>query len=160
VRPAESSETDGKDAISRFMNETGPKNFDRKKFKALSDEEKREIRKSMNEAHERFMDVFQNIPPYLVLVIRNLNLTRAILNGHGSGVDRYRVMAEVAVRGKFAVSANARMSEVVRARWARFLFDLRLFGDGAMMAVGKIVILWATWLGLAPNTLSIQAYML
>ncbi len=153
VRPDTSlSSGDGKrDAISRFMDEQGPKAFNRKKFNSLTEEQKRELRSQANEAHGQMMNLFQNIPPHLVLVIRNLNLIRAIMKDHDSGADRYKVMARVAAQGSFVLRKNATASEVVRVRWSQLVFNVRLFVDGVIMAFGKAAFKLGAYFGLVPS---------
>lgn len=81
------------DVLARIMDQRGAKAFSRKAFNALPEEEKAEIRKAMMEFHDRMFDTLQQMPAQLVLVMRNLNTIRSIIQEHGSGVDRFRQMA-------------------------------------------------------------------
>ena len=63
-------------------------------------EEKKEIRAAIMKFHDRMFDTFQKMPPKIILVMRNLNTIRSIVTLHKSGVDRFRVMARVAVSGR------------------------------------------------------------
>ena len=151
VRPSAEELSNGTtDPISRFMSEDGPKKFDVKKFEALPDEEKAEIRKDIKGVHEEVMNLFNSFPPHLLLVMRNLRLIRAIVYDHASGVNRYREMALTAAKGAFAVAPDAAFGTVARARWGRFLYDARLLCDGVVMAVAKVVLKFLGSLGLVP----------
>ena len=152
VRPSaeELAEGGGADPISRFMGENGPKKFDTKKFKALPDEKKAEIRKELKDVHAQITTLFNSFPPHLVLVMRNLRLIRAIVYDHASGVNRYREMALTAAKGAFAVAPDAPFATVARARWGRILYGLRLLCDGVVMAVAKTVFKFLGYFGVAP----------
>ena len=153
VRPSaeELSEGGGTDPISRFMGENGPKKFDTKKFQALPDEEKAEIRKELKVVHDEVMTLFNSFPPHLVLVMRNLRLIRAIVYDHASGVNRYREMALTAAKGAFSVAPDAPLATVARARWGRIMYDLRLLCDGVVMAVAKTALKFLGYLGVVPS---------
>ena len=151
VRPSAEEIASGvTDPISRFMSEDGPKKFDVKKFEALPDEEKAEIRKDIKGVHDEVMNLFNVFPPHLLLVMRNLRLIRAIVYDHASGVSRYREMALTAAKGAFAVAPDAGFATVARARWGRFSYDVRLLCDGVVMAVAKVVLRFLSSLGLVP----------
>ena len=109
------------DEVDVFTQLLGKKGFNRKMFNALPEEEKKEIRAAIMKFHDRMFDTFQKMPPKMVLVMRNLNTIRSIITLHKSNVDRFRLMARVAVSGKF--------SGGVRGVLARFVFELRLAWD-------------------------------
>merc|ERR1719259_1018065 len=71
-----------KDVLAQFMNKKGPKKFDRKAFNKLPEEEKEKLRASIREFHDRMFDVFQKMPPKLMLIMRNLNTIRALIKDH------------------------------------------------------------------------------
>jgi len=97
------------------------KGFNRKMFRALPEEEKQEIRAAIMKFHDRMFDSFQKMPPKMVLVMRNLNTIRSIITLHKSNVDRFRLMARVAVSGRF--------SGGFRGTLARVVFELKLAWD-------------------------------
>jgi len=134
-----------KDLLSQFMNSKGPKKFDRKAFNKLPEEEKNKLRESIRDFHDRMLDVFQKMPPKLMLIMRNLNTIRAIIKDHASGVERYREMARVAVSGRY--------SGGLRGTLARVVFDLRLTLDWVRSNVMRVGIRLATSLGYIPDIL-------
>lgn len=138
VRPSE-EELQG-DVLARLMDTKGPKAFSRKNFNALPVEEKAELRKAIMAFHDRMFDTLQQMPPKMVLVMRNLNTIRSVLHEHGSGVDRFRAMARVAVSG--------RMGGGLRGGLARAGFEVRLAWDAVKMAVLRSCLALVARLGL------------
>ena len=104
-----------------FRNMLGGRGFNRKKFNSLPQEKKQEIRLIIQKFHDRMFDTFQTMPPRMVLVMRNLNTIRGLITAHGTGVDRFRLMARSAVTGKF--------SGGFRGFIAKLNFEIRLFWD-------------------------------
>ena len=134
------------DLISKLLG--GGKGFDRKAFNAMPEDEKREIRNAVMKFHDRMFDTFQKMPPKMVLVMRNLNTIRSIISLHKSGVDRFRLMARVAVSGKF--------SGGVRGLWARLIFEMRLAWDFVKMAAMTVGFNIASKMGLAVIDLKVE----
>ena len=131
--------SDDMDVITKLL--AGGKGFDRKAFRALPEEEKQEIREAVMKFHDRMFDTFQKMPPKMVLVMRNLNTIRSIITLHKSGVDRFRLMARVAVSGRF--------SGGFRGALARLGFELRLTWDYVKMLAMSVGFSIASKLGLA-----------
>ena len=127
------------DVITKLIG--GGKGFDRKAFNALPEEEKREIRNALMKFHDRMFDTFQKMPPKMVLVMRNLNTIRSIIQLHKSGVDRFRLMARVAVSGRF--------SGGLRGLMARLVFEMRLAWDFVKMTAMTVGLNIASKVGLA-----------
>jgi aarF domain-containing kinase len=128
------------DALTNIM---GKKGFNRKQFTDLPDEEKKEVRQAIRKYHDRMFDTFQQMPPKVVLVLRNLNTIRSIVRLHKSGVDRFRLMARVAVSGRFSGGFKGFL--------ARVWFELWLAFDAVKMngiALGMSI---AARLGIVPN---------
>ena len=134
-RPGTSSELD---VFTKLLG--GKKGFNRKMFNALPEEEKKEIRAAIMKFHDRMFDTFQKMPPKMVLVMRNLNTIRSIITLHKTQVDRFRLMARVAVSGKF--------SGGVRGVLARCGFELKLFWDFVKMSIMSVGFGIASRLGL------------
>ena len=88
--PADKNDN-SKDILSKLLGKEGPKSFNRKKFNALPEEEKRKIREEVMQVHDRMLDVFQNVPSHLMLILRNLNTIRAILKDHNSNTGQMRI---------------------------------------------------------------------
>ena len=88
-------------------------------------EEKKEIRAAIMKFHDRMFDTFQKMPPKIILVMRNLNTIRSIVTLHKSGVDRFRVMARVAVSGRLRGALARVMFQVPfkKRKLARHLFS-------------------------------------
>merc|ERR1719312_1962040 len=84
----------------------------------VKEEDQKEVREAVVKFHDRMFDTFQNMPPKIVLVMRNINTVRSIVTLHKSGVDRFRAMARIAVSGRY--------SGGIRGFLARVLFELRL----------------------------------
>ena len=117
------------------------KGFNRKMFRALPEEEKQEIRAAIMKFHDRMFDSFQKMPPKMVLVMRNLNTIRSIITLHKSNVDRFRLMARVAVSGRF--------SGGFRGTLARVVFELKLAWDYVKVTAISVGFGLASKLGLS-----------
>ena len=131
---------DDQDALTKLMGKRGPRAFTRKQFNALPEEEKKEVREAVVKFHDRMFDTFQNMPPKIVLVMRNINTVRSIVTLHKSGVDRFRAMARIAVSGRY--------SGGIRGFLARVLFELRLAWDMVKMTGLGVGMSLATKLGI------------
>ena len=117
------------DFLSNFLqSHGGVKGFSRKDFKKLPEEEKAKLRTAFRDIHDKMFDVFQNIPPRLVLVFRNLNIIRSIIKDHKTEVDRHQIMARSAVRGFFVKEDDAILNRA-RGFIHLFVFDIRLLLD-------------------------------
>ena len=117
------------DFLSNFLqSHGGVKGFSRKDFKKLPEEEKAKLRTAFRDIHDKMFDVFQNIPPRLVLVFRNLNIIRSIIKDHKTEVDRHQIMARSAVRGFFFKEDDAILNRA-RGFIHLFVFDIRLLLD-------------------------------
>jgi aarF domain-containing kinase len=121
------TKSEEKDFLAKIVDKNGPKAFDRKKFNALPKEEKDRIRQDLMEVHDRMLEVFQNVPSHLMLILRNLNTIRSILKDHQTSTDRYRIMARSATRGVFKVKGS--LWERAMGNWHQLLFDSRLVWD-------------------------------
>ena len=148
---APSEEERKRDYLSQFMDEHGPKVFSRKRFNLLPEEEKQKLRKAIADFHDRMFDAFQDIPSSLVLVMRNLNTIRSIVKEHGSGVDRYRIMARSAALNAFTNEGSGLRGRI-RGVWARFVYDVRLLLDALAMAVMKRSVAVLSYFGFGPVT--------
>jgi len=134
-----------KDILAQFIDKQGPKKFSRKEFNKLPEMEQEKLRESIRDFHDRMLDVFQRMPSKLVLVLRNLNTIRAIIKEHGSGVERYREMARVAVSG--------RLGGGLRGTLAQAAFDLRLAWDWVKSGVLRVGMRLALAMGYMPDLL-------
>lgn len=112
--------------------------FTRTDFKALPEEDKAKLRAVFRDIHDKMFVVFRDMPPQLMLIFRNLNIIRSILKDHGSGVDRYRIMARVAVRGFFCSDGKASLLARIRGNLHQVLFDLRLSIDWLKMRLAAL----------------------
>ena len=139
------------DFLSNFFESRGGiQGFSRKDFKKLPEEEKVKFRAAFRDIHDKMFDVFQNIPPRLVLVFRNLNIIRSIIKDHKSGVDRHQIMARSAVRGFFVKKDDPIVNQI----WGffhLFIFDLRLFVDWTRIRVISVFTKLLTMLGYIPS---------
>jgi len=133
------------DILAQFMDRKGPKRFDRKAFNSLPDEEKEKIRASIRDFHDRMFDVMQKMPSRMMLIMRNLNQIRSIIKEHGTGVERYREMARVAVSG--------RLGGGIRGYVAQVTFDMRLSWDWLKTKMFKLGFSIALKLGYLPDIL-------
>jgi len=126
------------DFLSKFFeNRGGAKGFTRKDFKKLPEDEKVKFRAAFRDIHDKMFDVFQNIPPRLVLVFRNLNIIRSIIKDHQSGVDRHQIMARTAVRGFFVKEGDSLFNHT-RGFLHLFIFDMRLLFDWTKIKLIKM----------------------
>ena len=133
-----------------FESRGGIKNFSRKDFKALPEEEKAKVRAAFRDVHNKFFDVFQDIPPRLMLVFRNLNIIRSIIKDHKSGVDRHQIMARSAVKGFFVKQSDSTFNQIL-GRVHLMIFDLRLFVDFTKLRIMSMFMKLLTFVGYIPS---------
>ncbi|XP_043227512.1 uncharacterized aarF domain-containing protein kinase 5-like isoform X3 [Amphibalanus amphitrite] len=107
------------------------------------------MRRQAAERFDQITDALRQLPRSVLLVIRNMNLIRAITAEHGSHVDRYRLMARSATQGAFRVE-GAGVTARLAGYWQRFVFDWRLFVDSVKMWAMRRTIWLLTLLGRAP----------
>ena len=139
------------DFLSDFIESRGGiKGLSRKEFKKLPEEEKVKVRAAFREVHDKMFDVFQNVPPRLVLVFRNLNIIRSIIKDHDSGVDRHQIMARSAVRGFFVKKDDSILNRLW-GHWHLMIFDLRLLVDLAKLRIASVLTRLLTFVGYIPS---------
>ncbi|XP_047345481.1 uncharacterized aarF domain-containing protein kinase 5 isoform X5 [Vespa velutina] len=78
------------------------------------------------EHFDRITATLRTMPKTMMLIIRNLNTIRAIIQDHGSMVDRYRIMAQIAVRGKYKVT-NLSVSKYIKGTMYKAKFETYLW---------------------------------
>ena len=78
VPPDPAADPAGVDTFSKVIGSRGLKVFSRAQFAKLPEEEKQRLRKAIVDFHDRMFDVFQDVPPKLMLIFRNLNTIRSI----------------------------------------------------------------------------------
>lgn len=67
----------------------------------LSDEELKMITQFARQRFDMIMSCLQKMPRTLLLVIRNLNIIRAIAYDHGNPIDRYTILARSAISSSY-----------------------------------------------------------
>ncbi|XP_043227436.1 uncharacterized aarF domain-containing protein kinase 5-like isoform X1 [Amphibalanus amphitrite] len=140
---------EGSKQENELLGRRGPKAFDREAWKNMSKEDRAKMQARFEHAREKMREAFNNIPNEIFLVLRNMNLIRAITAEHGSHVDRYRLMARSATQGAFRVE-GAGVTARLAGYWQRFVFDWRLFVDSVKMWAMRRTIWLLTLLGRAP----------
>ncbi|XP_050459124.1 uncharacterized aarF domain-containing protein kinase 5 [Cataglyphis hispanica] len=65
------------------------------------------MKKRVQERFDKVTATLQAMPKSMMLVIRNLNTIRAIVRDHGDVVNRYRIMARIAARGKYQTAQQS-----------------------------------------------------
>eukprot|EP00455_Lapot_gusevi_P018794 TRINITY_DN2030_c0_g3_i1.p1 TRINITY_DN2030_c0_g3~~TRINITY_DN2030_c0_g3_i1.p1 ORF type:complete len:560 (-),score=59.09 TRINITY_DN2030_c0_g3_i1:65-1678(-) len=87
-----------------------------------------------------FFGVMEQMPRELLLVFRNQNYIRALGHELGYPVNRFRIMARSALRGKYGQggwvesrSVIGRMVDRVGYRWEKFRFEWNLWSSDAIM---------------------------
>ena len=139
------------DFLSQFLKSRGGiKKFSRKDFKKLPEEDKVKLRAAFRDIHDKMFDVFQNIPPRLVLIFRNLNIIRSIIKDHQSGVDRHQIMARTAVRGFFVKKGDTFFSRA-KGFVHLFIFDVRLLLDWSKIKIISFFTKILTIIGYMPS---------
>lgn len=78
------------------------------------------------EHFDKIAETLRTMPKTMLLVIRNINTIRAIMQDHKSTVDRYRIMAKIAVRGKYKI-ANPSVGNYVRGTLYKAKFEIHLW---------------------------------
>ncbi|XP_025154045.1 uncharacterized aarF domain-containing protein kinase 5 isoform X2 [Harpegnathos saltator] len=81
-----------------------------------------------NQAQEHFDKITETLklmPKHILLVIRNLNTIRAIIRDHGDIINRYRMMARIATRGKYRVAKQS-VYKTIASIYSAVKFECRL----------------------------------
>ena len=130
-----------RDFLAQFVESKGQglKSLNPTEFKKLSEEEKEKLRVAIRDAHDKMLDVFQDVPSRIMLILRNLNIIRSIIRDHGSGVDRHRIMARVAVQG-FFLGEHPGILPLIKGALSLVRFDLRLFSDWVKIKLTSLAV--------------------
>ncbi|XP_037088432.1 uncharacterized aarF domain-containing protein kinase 5-like isoform X2 [Pollicipes pollicipes] len=111
------------------------------------------MRRQAAERFDQISAALRRLPRSVLLVIRNMNLIRAITAEHGSQVDRYRLMARSATQGAFRVEGGGLRSQLA-GYWQRLVFDWRLFVDSVKLWAVRHTFRLLALLGKAPPEMS------
>ncbi|KAI4500060.1 hypothetical protein M0802_004930 [Mischocyttarus mexicanus] len=82
--------------------------------------------KQAQEHFDRIAATLRTMPKTMMLIIRNLNTIRAIIQNHGNIIDRYRIMAKIAVRGKYKVT-NLSIKKYIKGTIYKVKFETYLW---------------------------------
>ncbi|BFZ13058.1 hypothetical protein BsWGS_16096 [Bradybaena similaris] len=129
----------------------------------LSQAELEYIKQMAQKHFDRIMVILREIPRPFLLVIRNLNIIRAIIRDHGNTVDRYGIMARSAVKGchQDHQTSNSVLS-IVQSWWSRCVYDYRIWKDNftqkVFMFVAVTYLQLLQMVGRAPSMEEIQSF--
>ncbi|GBN79539.1 putative aarF domain-containing protein kinase 5, partial [Araneus ventricosus] len=102
--------------------------LDRKQIRIpnrLSNKDAAYMKQMAKDHFDSIMTVIRSLPLPMLLVFRNINTVRSIVKTHGDCIDRYSLMAHVAVQGAYNIShKNITMS--IRGLIERMQFDFVL----------------------------------
>ncbi|XP_014483978.1 PREDICTED: uncharacterized aarF domain-containing protein kinase 5 [Dinoponera quadriceps] len=65
------------------------------------------MKKQARERFDKITETLRSMPKHILLVIRNLNTIRAIITSHGDIINRYKLMARIATRGKYRAAKQS-----------------------------------------------------
>ena len=105
-------------------------------------------------AHKHFdqiMNVLKDMPRPMLLIIRNLNTVRAITRDHGHPVDRYSIMAHVAISGSYVGTESAGLWCRIRSWWELAIFKYYTEKEKWLLKFGLWYVRLLGVLGRAPD---------
>ncbi|KAK2149688.1 hypothetical protein LSH36_442g03031 [Paralvinella palmiformis] len=111
------------------------------------------------EHFDKIMVVLKDMPKPLLLMIRNLNTIRAIHRGHGHPVDRYTIMARIAISGAYTKGEYVGLIGQIKLVWERFLFDYKLTSEKWLHWFGKLYLRVLQYLGRVPDLKEMRSIM-
>ncbi|XP_015591317.1 uncharacterized aarF domain-containing protein kinase 5 isoform X2 [Cephus cinctus] len=86
------------------------------------------MKKQAQERFDKVMVTLRAMPKSILLVIRNLNTVRAIAREHGDPIDRYRLMARMAVLGKHKLAQHTLWKRLI-GKVSRVRFEIQLWSQ-------------------------------
>ncbi|XP_015907557.1 uncharacterized aarF domain-containing protein kinase 5 isoform X3 [Parasteatoda tepidariorum] len=98
----------------------------------LTAEDTAYMKKMAKDHFDSIMTVVQSLPLPMLLVFRNINTVRSIVKNHGDHVDRYTLMAKIAIRGAYN-KYNPTLINAVRNRIDLLSFNAKLHWESLQM---------------------------
>lgn len=98
------------------------------------------MKQTVQNRFDKITDILKSMPKNMMLVIRNLNMIRAIVKDHGDIVNRYRIMARIATRGKYRVAKQSFYKTIART-CSVVHFEIRIFCNNLLQWISKLYLL-------------------
>ncbi|GFS90385.1 uncharacterized aarF domain-containing protein kinase 5 [Nephila pilipes] len=98
----------------------------------LSNKDAAYMKEMAKEHFDGIMTVIRSLPLPMLLVFRNINTVRSIIKNHGDYVDRYSIMARVAIQGAYNTSHRS-LCDSIKGLLERMKFDFILKMDSLQM---------------------------
>lgn len=95
------------------------------------------MKKWTQERFDKITAALRLMPKSMLLVIRNLNTVRAIIKDHGDIINRYRIMARIATRGKYQVTKQT-FYKNIKGICSVVKFELRILYNNLLQCISKI----------------------
>ncbi|XP_066597082.1 uncharacterized aarF domain-containing protein kinase 5 isoform X2 [Prorops nasuta] len=102
--------------------------------------------KQAQERFDRITEMLKTMPKSMMLTIRNLNTVRSIMQGYTNPHDRYKLMARIAVRGKYSV-LNQSYTNIIPVAISKARFEFRLWLHGFAQWMFKMYFSVLHWMG-------------
>ncbi|KAK9885956.1 hypothetical protein WA026_013832 [Henosepilachna vigintioctopunctata] len=114
----------------------------------LTEEDYKFIAEFARKRFDIIMSCLKTMPPTLLLILRNLNTLRAICHDHGYPIDRYSVLARVAMKNTY--KANGVLGNIYLMP-IRTYYEIKLFTNKVRRWLKSIVMKFLLNFGLAPD---------
>ncbi|XP_071635405.1 uncharacterized aarF domain-containing protein kinase 5-like [Temnothorax longispinosus] len=95
------------------------------------------MKKRAQEQFDKITAALKAMPKSMMLVIRNLNMVRAIIKDHGDIINRYRIMARIATRGKYQVTKQT-FYKNIKGIYSIVKFEIRIFCNNLLQWIPKV----------------------
>lgn len=104
------------------------------------------MRKRVKERFDKITAALQSMPKCMMLIIRNLNIIRAIIKDHGDIINRYRIMARIATRGKYR-TAKQSFYENIAGICSIVKFEAHIYSNNLLQWITKLYLTFLKLLG-------------
>ncbi|XP_012228004.2 uncharacterized aarF domain-containing protein kinase 5 isoform X1 [Linepithema humile] len=93
--------------------------------------------KKTQERFDKITAILRSMPKSIMLILRNLNTVRAIIKDHGDVINRYRLMAIIATRGKYQ-TAKQPFYKIIAGIFYVTKFEIRIFYNNLLQWINKV----------------------
>ncbi|XP_026826614.1 uncharacterized aarF domain-containing protein kinase 5 isoform X2 [Ooceraea biroi] len=104
------------------------------------------MQKRAQERFDKISTALKSMPKTMMLVIRNLNTVRAIIREHGDIINRYKIMARIATRGKYQV-ANQSFYKNIAGLYSIVRFESLIMCNNFFQWISKLYLTLLEFLG-------------
>ncbi|GIX96623.1 uncharacterized aarF domain-containing protein kinase 5 [Caerostris extrusa] len=132
--------------------------LDRKQMRIpnrLTDKDAAYMKQMAKNHFDNIMTVIRSLPLPMLLVFRNINTVRSVLKGHGDCVDRYSLMARVAIQGAYNISQKSIITSLI-GLVEKMKFDFVLKWESLQMFFTTVYLRFLIFLGRATEESAAQ----